>query len=173
MKRIVRSLFSRPRYAMALVALLVAMDQMVKWLVEEMLEYHQMVDIIPVLGLFRTHNEGIAFSMLAWLDDKWLIALTLVVVAFVATLWARSTPGRWVSQIGFALIVAGAIGNLIDRASHGYVIDYISFHVNGWYFAVFNLADAYISVGAAAIIIDELFGKWLYSENIEETEEAG
>ncbi|MEX3011217.1 signal peptidase II [Hoeflea sp. TYP-13] len=158
----VRSLFSRPRYAMGLVAVLVALDQTIKWAVEKYLPFQEMVDILPVLALFYTRNEGIAFSMLTWIGEKWLIALMLLVIGFVATLWARSTPQRWVSQIGFAFIVAGAIGNLIDRAMHGYVVDYILVHTATWYFAVFNLADAFITVGAAAIIVDEIFGKWLY-----------
>jgi signal peptidase II len=164
-----RSLFSRPRFAMALVAVLVALDQLVKWAVEQYLPFQEQVEVLPVLALFRTHNEGIAFSMLTGVGDKWLLALTLLVIAFVAFLWARSTPGRWVSQIGFALVVAGAVGNLIDRAMLGYVIDYLLFHAGNWYFAVFNLADALISIGAAAIIIDELFGRWLYPKEQNET----
>lgn len=158
----VRSLFSRPRFAMGLVAVLVAIDQTVKWAVEKYVPFHEMIDILPVLALFHTRNQGIAFSMLSGIGDKWLIALMLVVIGFVAVLWARSTPQRWISQIGFAFIVAGAIGNLIDRAMHGFVVDYILFHAGNWYFAVFNLADAFITIGAVAIVIDEIFGKWLY-----------
>lgn len=160
--RMKRSLLSRPRFAMALVAVLVGIDQFFKWLTETYLPFQQQVEVLPVLSLYRTYNEGIAFSMLTGLGDKWLLALTLIVIAFVAFLWARSTPERWISQLGFALIVAGAVGNLIDRAMLGHVIDYLLFHVGNWYFAVINLADMLISVGAAAIIIDELFGKWLY-----------
>ena len=167
-----RSLFSRPRYAMALVALLVAIDQTVKWAVEEFLPLQQMVEVLPFFTLFHTRNEGIAFSMLSWMNENWLIALMLVVIAFVAGLWARSTPQRWISQIGFALIVAGAIGNLIDRATYGYVIDYILLHTNNWYFAVFNLADTFITLGAGAIIIDEVFGKWIYPQEPEESEQS-
>lgn len=161
----VRSLFSRPRFAMGLLAVLVAIDQTVKWAVEKYLPFQEMVDVLPVLALYYTKNQGIAFSLLTGVSEKWLIALMLVVIGFVATLWARSTPQRWISQNGFAFIVAGAIGNLIDRAMNGYVIDYILVHTHNWYFAVFNLADSFITVGAAAIIIDEVFGKWLYPAN--------
>ncbi|MEM6461794.1 MAG: signal peptidase II [Pseudomonadota bacterium] len=157
-----RSIFSRPRYAIAVIAALVVADQTVKWAVQKYLPFQQMVDVLPVLALFYTRNEGIAFSMLTGVDERWLLALMLVVIAFVATMWARSTPQRWVSQFGFALIIGGAIGNLADRAMHGYVVDYILLHAGNWYFAVFNLADSLITVGAAAIIIDELFGWWLY-----------
>ena len=157
-----RSLFSRPRFAIGLIAVLVAVDQTVKWAVEKYLPLQEMVDVLPVLALYYTKNTGIAFSFLSGMNEKWLIALMLVVIGFVAYLWAKSTPQRWISQNGFALIVAGAIGNLIDRSVHGYVIDYILVHMHTWYFAVFNLADAFITIGAAAIVIDELFGKWLY-----------
>ncbi len=163
-----RSLFSRPRFAMTFVAILVGLDQFIKWLVETRLPFQEPVPVLPVLDLYRTHNEGIAFSMLTGVGDQWLLALTLVVIAFVAFLWARSTPARWISQTGFALVVAGAVANLVDRAMLGYVVDYILFHVGNWYFAVFNLADALISVGAAAIVIDELFGKWLYRQTPEQ-----
>jgi signal peptidase II len=158
----VRSIFSRQRFAMAFVALLVAVDQLVKWLVERSLPYNEKVGILPSLALYRTHNDGIAFSMLSGFGDNILIVVTLAIIAFVTWLWARSTPSRWISQFGFVLIISGAIGNLIDRAMDGYVIDYILFYVQSWSFAVFNLADAFITIGAAAIIIDELFGRWIY-----------
>ena len=157
-----RSVFSRPRFAIGLIAVLVAVDQTVKWAVEKYLPLQEMVDVLPVLALYYTKNTGIAFSFLSGMNEKWLIALMLAVIGFVAYLWAKSTPQRWISQNGFALIVAGAIGNLIDRSVHGYVIDYILVHMDTWYFAVFNLADAFITIGAAAVVIDELFGKWLY-----------
>ncbi|WP_419907466.1 signal peptidase II [Hoeflea sp.] len=168
----VRSLFSRPRYAMGLVAVLVAIDQTVKWAVEKYLPLQEMVEVLPVLALFHTQNPGIAFSMLSFVGEKWLIALMLLVIAFVSVLWAKSSPARWLSQMGFAFIIAGAIGNLIDRSVHGYVIDYILVHTQTWYFAVFNLADSFITVGAAAIIIDELFGKWIYRSDPPETEKS-
>ncbi len=61
-------------------------------------------------------------------------------------------------MIGFALIVGGAVGNLIDRAVYGHVIDYILFHTPVWSFAVFNLADAFITVGAVAVLLEEFLG---------------
>jgi signal peptidase II len=166
-----RSLFSRPRFAIGLIAVLVAVDQTVKWAVEKYLPYQEMVDVVPLVSLFYTKNQGIAFSMLTWMNEKWLIALMLVVVGFVAYLWAKSTPQRWISQNGFALVVAGAIGNLIDRSVNGYVVDYILVHTHSWSFAVFNLADALITIGAVAIVIDEVFGKWLYPAGPEERNE--
>lgn len=164
---VTRPLFARPRFALALVVVLVVLDQLVKWAVETYLPLKQPVVVLPVFSLFRTHNDGIAFSLLSGVGGHWLLALTLVVIAFVLFLWVRSAPQRWLSQAGYALIVAGALGNLIDRATLGYVVDYLLFHVGDWYFAVFNIADALISVGAASIVIDELFGRWIYAKEPE------
>jgi signal peptidase II len=136
----------------------VVLDQLVKWLVETRLVMHQAVELLPFLALYRTYNTGVAFSMFSWIDDWGLALLSVVITGFVLYLAWRTEPHQVLSRIGFALIVGGAIGNLIDRTVHGHVIDYILFHTPVWSFAVFNLADMAISVGAAAVILDELLG---------------
>jgi signal peptidase II len=75
----------------------------------------------------------------------------------VLWLWRRTSKERWLAHLGFALIIAGALGNLVDRFLYGHVIDYVLFHTETWSFAVFNLADSFISVGAVAVILDEMF----------------
>ncbi len=149
---------SLPLYA-GLVAAGVALDQWIKHLVETRLVFQQPVEMVPFLALYRTHNTGVAFSMFSWIGDKGLIVLSLTVVAFVLYLAMRSSPRDTIARIGFALIISGAIGNLIDRAVYGHVIDYILFHTPVWSFAVFNLADAFISVGAATVVLQE-FINW-------------
>lgn len=144
-------------YALLAIAA-IALDQWIKYLVETRLELHQPVEILPFLALFRTYNTGIAFSMLDSFGDVGLIVVSVCVVAFVLYLAARTEPGQVLARIGFALIVGGALGNVIDRATHGHVIDYILFHTPVWSFAVFNLADAFITVGAIAVIFDEFIG---------------
>ena len=141
-----------------LVAVAVALDQWIKYLVETRLVLHEQVDILPFLALFRTYNTGIAFSMLSSFGDTGLIVVSLAVVAFVLYLASRSAGDQWLARIGFALIVGGAIGNLIDRAVYGHVIDYILFHTPVWSFAVFNLADVFITVGAVAVLLEEFLG---------------
>ncbi len=138
------------------VVLLVAIDQATKWATEAFLPWQQDVDFLPFIALFRTYNTGVAFSMFNEAPAWTLAALTLAIVTFVIVLWWRTPPGRPLAQAGFALIVSGAIGNLIDRVWHGYVIDMIRVHTDTWSFAIFNVADSYISVGAAAIILDEV-----------------
>ena len=93
--------------------------------------------------------------MFSNVGDTGLIVLTTVVVAFVTFLAIKTTPAQVISRFGFALIVGGALGNLIDRTVYGHVIDYILFHTPVWSFAIFNLADAFISVGAALVVLDE------------------
>ncbi|ENR06118.1 lipoprotein signal peptidase [Brucella ovis 80/125] len=140
------------------VILAVLIDQGIKYLVESRMFYGQQIDLLPFLALFRTHNEGIAFSMLAWLHDGGLIAITLAVIAFVLYLWWTNASERVFARYGFALVIGGAIGNLIDRVMHGYVVDYVLFHLPTWSFAVFNLADAFITIGAGLIILEEFLG---------------
>lgn len=145
-----------PYALLAIVA--IALDQWIKYLVETRLELHQPVEILPFLALFRTYNTGIAFSMLDSFGDIGLIVVSVCVVAFVLYLAARTEPAQVLARIGFALIVGGALGNVIDRATYGHVIDYILFHTPVWSFAVFNLADAFITVGAVAVVFDEFIG---------------
>lgn len=140
------------------VIIAVLIDQGVKFLVETRMGYGQQIDLLPFLALFRTHNEGIAFSMLAWLHDWGLVAITAAVILFVLYLWWTNPSERVLARYGFALVIGGAIGNLIDRVMHGYVVDYILFHLPTWSFAVFNLADTFITIGAALIILEEFLG---------------
>lgn len=150
------SVSSRLVPMLSLVGGAVAIDQVIKWLVETRLPFHELVPVIPMFALYRTWNEGIAFSMLGGLPDTALLALTGLVIVFVLYLWWRTPPGRRMAHLGFALIIGGALGNLVDRAVYGHVVDYILFHTETWSFAVFNLADAFISIGGALIVIDEV-----------------
>ena len=150
------SVLSRMVPMLSLVAGAVTLDQVIKWLVETRLPFHEMVPVIPMFALYRTWNEGIAFSMLGGLPDAALLALTGLVIIFVLYLWWRTPSGRGIAHLGYALIIGGALGNLIDRAVYGHVVDYILFHTETWSFAVFNLADSFISIGAGLIVLDEL-----------------
>lgn len=141
-----------------LVIVAVIVDQWVKLLVETELFMHEKLDLLPFLALFRTYNTGVAFSMFSWVGDKGLILLSLAVVGFVLYLAARTRPDQVAARVGFALIVGGAVGNLIDRTFYGHVIDYILFHTPVWSFAVFNLADMFISIGAVMVLFEEFFG---------------
>lgn len=142
-----------------LVVVAIALDQWIKNLVETGLVMHEKVDVLPFLALYRTYNTGVAFSMFSSVGDTGLIALSLLIVVFVSYLASRTTPNQVAARTGFALIIGGALGNVIDRAVHGHVIDYILFHTPVWSFAIFNLADVFISIGAALIVLEE-FMSW-------------
>lgn len=142
--------------ALLTVGAMVAVDQAIKITVERVMDYQERIPLLPFFDLFLTYNPGIAFSMLSGLGAGPLIAISLAVSAFVTWLWISSPPERVIAHFGFALIIGGAIGNLIDRVLYGYVIDYFLFHTPGWSFAIFNLADAAITVGAGLVILDEV-----------------
>ena len=138
-----------------LVLIVIYADQASKWMVERFLPLQVPVDILPIFSLFRTYNTGVAFSLLSFVDGWILVGISLIVIALVFWLWIKTDPSRLLTMIGFGLIVGGALGNLMDRIRLGHVVDFILLHVGEWSFAVFNLADSFISIGAGLIIFDE------------------
>lgn len=140
----------------AILVVAVALDQWVKALVESRLAMHEKVDVLPFLALYRTYNTGIAFSLFSSFGDIGLIVLSLAVVAFVLFLAVRTASGQRLARLGFTLVIGGALGNLMDRVLYGHVIDYVLFHTPAWSFAIFNLADAFITIGAGLVLLDEL-----------------
>lgn len=139
-----------------IVIVAVALDQWIKYWVETHMAMHERIDLVPMLALFRTHNTGIAFSLLSDFGSVGLVAMTAAVTLFVLYLASKSEPHQRWARLGFALIIGGAIGNLIDRVWLGYVVDYVLFHLPNWSFAVFNLADAFITVGAMLVVLEEI-----------------
>ena len=145
--------------ALGLIAVLVAIDQIIKSLVERSMELGQAFEVLPFLALLRAHNDGVAFSMLGGVSHTTLIAITSVIALGAFIYLIRSPRHETALRIGLAMIIGGAIGNIIDRIQHAYVIDYIYFHTPVWSFAIFNLADVFISLGAALILVDEILLK--------------
>lgn len=142
-------------------------DQAIKYLVEQYLPLHSAVDLMPFLSLFHSRNTGVAFSLFSGVDGLWLGFLVLAITIFIVVVAIRTDPTQILARLGFALIIGGALGNLIDRAVRGYVVDYIYFHTPIWSFAVFNLADALITIGAALVIVEEVLS-WRRSGGGEE-----
>jgi len=145
-----------PYAAIVLVAIL--LDQAIKAMVEAFLPLHQQVDILPFLALLHSQNTGVAFSFLSGVGGLWVSLLVLGVIIFITVLAFRTDSSHLLARLGFALILGGAVGNLIDRATRGYVVDYVYFHTPVWSFAIFNLADAFITVGALLVILEEVLG---------------
>lgn len=134
----------------------IGIDQFSKFWVEQSLPLHERVEFLPFLHLYRTYNTGVAFSMFDNLPGWALVCVTGAILLLLLFLWWRLERGRILASAGFALIVGGAIGNLIDRSLLGYVIDFLLFQTESWSFAIFNLADSFISIGAFLVIVDEI-----------------
>lgn len=148
--------------AWIVVALLViAADQGSKWAIVEWVQLYGKVPLNSFMNFTHQRNTGAAFSFLAdaggW--QRWFfVALAAAISAMIAGwLWRIRMEGPLVLMAGLALVLGGAIGNLIDRARLGYVTDFIQVWFGNWAFPSFNVADSAISVGAALLIIDALF----------------
>lgn len=144
--------------------LLVALDQFTKWLVVQRIALHDSVTVIPgLLNFTYVRNTGAAFGMFNAQDFAYkpLVVVLLAGAALAGILWYARTfaAESWASRWGFALIVAGAVGNLIDRMVLGFVVDFVDIYYAGWHFWAFNVADAAINIGAALFIADTLFTK--------------
>ncbi len=145
-------------YWTLLIIILVMVDQISKWMVETILPLQQQIEILPFFSLYRTYNFGVAFSFLDNLGQWPLVIMTVIIIIFVFWLWRGLERNRMMSEFGYAFIIGGAVGNLIDRVWLGKVVDMILFHIDSlnFRFAVFNLADTFITIGAMAIILDEI-----------------
>lgn len=146
---------------MSVAVLVVIADQVTKWAIVEWVALYEKIPVNSFINLTHQRNTGAAFSFLAdaggW--QRWFfIALASAVSAVIAVwLWRIRTQRQAVLAAGLALVLGGAIGNLIDRIMLGYVTDFIQVWFGSWAFPSFNVADAGISVGAALLIIDALF----------------
>ena len=154
------SLKSR-RVELLVVVILVVADQITKALVRRSIELHESVTVLPdLVALTRVHNTGAAFGMFNNMDfpGKPIVLTIIATLALAGVVWyAASVPlSDWLARIGVAAILGGAIGNLIDRATTGYVLDYVDASWRGWHFWAFNVADASISIGVVLMILDLL-----------------
>ena len=147
-------------YALSLVVLV--FDQFTKWLAESNLTFNEPVPVIePFLNWTLAYNYGAAFSFLAdaggW--QKWFFSGLALVMSIFLTIYLLKAPRQAkLLSLGLALVLGGAVGNLIDRLLHGHVIDFIHVHnANVWHYPIFNIADMGISVGVAMIVIDMIF----------------
>jgi signal peptidase II len=142
-----------------LVLLIVASDQVTKAVARRALELHESIVIIPdLLAFTRVHNTGAAFGMFNSMDfpGKTMLLTGVATLALAGVAWyAVSIPlSERLARLGVACILGGAIGNLIDRATAGYVLDFVDASWRGWHFWAFNVADAAISIGVILMILD-------------------
>ena len=143
---------------LGLALLVLIADQFTKVLI---LGYYQLGDATSVTSFFnvvRVHNSGAAFSFLAGASgwQRWFFTGIGVAAALFIVWMLRSHAGQRLFSFALACILGGALGNVIDRSLHGYVVDFLDFHYAALHFPAFNVADAAITVGAVCLILDEL-----------------
>lgn len=129
----------------------VILDQLSKWVVVSNMQLGDHIPLLPVFSWVRWHNEGAAFSMLSDSGDwkRWFfVTLAIGFTAFIVYELRQLTVKDRFMAFVYSLILGGALGNMIDRLFHGYVVDFILVHYQDWYFPAFNVADIALSCGA-------------------------
>ena len=137
-------------------AIVIALDLYTKHLILGAFQFGEQLKITSFFDLVRYHNEGAAFGFLndagGW--QKWFFAGISIVAAIVITYLIKKNPTQKLFCFGLALVLGGAIGNLYDRITLGYVVDFLNFHIGDYYWPAFNVADSAICVGVAILLID-------------------
>ena len=137
------------------IVLIVLLDQGTKHLVVSSLEPNRPMAILPSVDFVLSYNKGISFSFLQFVDDaqRWpLVGLSILASALLGWWLSRAPSGRPILATGLTLIVGGALGNMLDRARVGSVVDFVRVSYRTWSFAIFNFADAAITIGVVAIL---------------------
>ena len=141
-----------------LAAALIVLDQISKWYFELNFQFAERLNILPFFDFILVYNTGAAFSFLAdhggW--QRWFFVALSIIASIVIVILLRRNSTKTLFCLSLSLILAGAIGNLIDRLLLGHVIDFLLFYWGDNYFPAFNLADCCITVGAALLILDEI-----------------
>ena len=139
-----------------LAAVIIVADQITKAIVLARFAPGERLEVTGFFNLVLVFNKGAAFSFLAgaggW--QTWLFAAFAAIAAVVVSVLLVRHPGRRMFSLGLALILGGALGNLIDRLRFGHVVDFLDLHAAGWHWPAFNVADSGITVGAVLLILD-------------------
>jgi signal peptidase II len=155
---------SRPRQTgklfvwLAVALVVIALDQLSKLYINASFQFAERVNVLPVFDLTLMYNRGAAFSFLAsepgW--QRWFFSLLGIGASVVIVFLLRRDPTKRRFSLALALIMGGALGNVIDRIAYGHVIDFLLFYWNDAYYPAFNLADSAITCGAVLLVVDEL-----------------
>jgi signal peptidase II len=152
-------------------------DQLTKLWAKEALAYGNVIEVLPHFDFKLAFNYGAAFSFLAsaggW--QQWALSVFAIVVSSVLVVWMSRIKAeeRWLG-ISLALVLSGAIGNVIDRLTYGYVIDFIDWYVSkdGYHWPTFNIADCAISIGAVMLLVESFLPKKTSSVDLVESSSA-
>ncbi len=142
--------------------LLFAVDYITKAVVVANMKLYESIEILPIFNFTYMHNYGAAFSFLSdaggW--QRWFFSTIAVVISLLLTYWLKKLPAKnWVLCGAYAMVIGGAIGNLVDRLVHGFVVDFLHFYYQDWHYPAFNVADIAIVCGAGLLLFDAFKGE--------------
>lgn len=144
------------KQGLIIATLVIALDQISKYIILQVFMWGDWLRVTGFFDLVRAHNTGAAFSLFAnqpgWQQGFFITVATIASAVIIYLL--RRDAGSNAYKLALSLILGGAVGNLIDRLNHGYVVDFLSFHINSYYWPAFNIADSAITVGAVFLIWD-------------------
>lgn len=141
--------------------ILIAIEQVIKFFIDKFMAYHEIINVLPFFSLLKTYNTGIAFSLFNNMPKAILISIGIIITMIFLYLLITTPKNQKIQKIALLLILSGSISNIIDRFFRGHVVDYLYVHIEkiNFSFAVFNLADAFILIGAIIIITKDLLNK--------------
>ncbi|MBK7648929.1 MAG: lipoprotein signal peptidase [Betaproteobacteria bacterium] len=142
----------------ALAGLIILLDQLSKWVVLKSIGFGETIYVAPFWNWVLAFNPGAAFSFLAdqpgW--QRWLFSALALAVSGWLAIMLRQHPQQKLLSLALALVMGGALGNVIDRIRFGAVVDFIQWHAAGYYWPAFNVADSAITIGAVLLVIEQL-----------------
>jgi signal peptidase II len=147
------------RKGLGLAALVLSLDQVTKWwILDVIMQPPRVIPVTPFFNLVMWWNRGISFGFLdsSTTTGPWLLSLAALAITAVLVVWLYRAERLGVA-LGIGLIIGGALGNLVDRARWGAVLDFLDFYAGDYHWPAFNVADSGITVGAAVLILDSLF----------------
>jgi signal peptidase II len=141
---------------------ILVVDQLTKYISNTQMNTGESIHMLPIFNIALAHNQGAAFSLLSnaggW--QQWLFSIIAIVISCIVIVWLYRLPPKhsW-SAAALALVLGGAIGNLVDRLYYGYVIDFLEFHIKQYYWPTFNVADSAVCIGVIMLLIEFTFRK--------------
>jgi signal peptidase II len=143
------------RTIIPIVLLVIATDQITKYIINYYIRIYDSVRIFPFLHIVNVRNTGAAFGMFKGIDSNFFIFISIIAIVFVIIMLKKKTY----NSFGLSLLLGGAIGNLIDRLIYGYVIDFIDISFGRFHWPAFNVADSSLTIGIAIILITSILKK--------------
>ena len=147
------------RLGLVVAALLILFDQATKWwIMAVVMQPPRIIPVTPFFNLVMVWNRGISFGLFDGDSpvNAWLLPIVALAIVVVLVVWLRRVQGTWLAS-AIGLVIGGALGNVVDRLRFGEVADFLDFHVAGYHWFAFNLADGGITVGVTMLVLDSLF----------------